>query len=145
MTAALAGARPAPRQFKLAQKSDINVTPFVDVMLVLLIIFMVVAPLATTTIRLDLPRAAPGSGRPLVLTISGDGAILLSDQALVQPVTLDGLAGALAAKGGANPAAQQVFLRAAPHVRYGRFMEVMNRLQESGYYHVGLVSEAVRS
>ncbi len=127
------------------QNSDINVTPFVDVMLVLLIIFMVAAPLATVSIRLDLPPAtppAPGEDppEPVYVSIQEGGALFLGDV----ETSLDTLPADLAAQiGGSNPTEERVFMRAQAEVRYEQFMEVMNRLQENGYYKVGLLNEDI--
>ena len=125
--------------------SDINVTPFVDVMLVLLIIFMVAAPLATASIRLDLPPAVPpppGTPEkdPVFITIQDSGSIFVVDQ----QSTIETLIGDLtAAVGGAAPAEERVFVRAQPDVQYQQFMEVMNTLQGAGWYKVGLLNEDI--
>ena len=119
MAAKLSGG--GKKRFDLGQNADINVTPFVDVMLVLLIIFMVTAPLATVSIKIDIPPAQA-------------------------PTTLDTMAASVAQSlGVANPTTQQVFIRADPHVKYGIFMGVVNRLQIDGYYKIGLISEEVQS
>ncbi len=130
----------------IAQNADINVTPFVDIMLVLLIIFMVAAPLATVSIRLDLPPATPPTGEepkePVYITIQDTGSIFLADQ----QTTIDTLAvDACAALGGGSPACQEerIFVRAQPEVRYNAFMEVMNELQAKGFYKVGLLNEDI--
>ncbi len=124
---------------------DINVTPFVDVMLVLLIIFMVAAPLATASIRLDLPPAVPpppGTPErdPVFITIQDSGSIFVVDD----QTTLDTLISDLtAAVGGVNPSDERVFVRAQPDVQYQQFMEVMNTLQGAGWYKVGLLNEDI--
>ncbi|HEX3918166.1 MAG TPA: biopolymer transporter ExbD [Caulobacteraceae bacterium] len=143
MAAALAGAG-ANRRFALGQNHDINVTPFVDVMLVLLIIFMVTAPLATTSIRVDLPPVIGqhDPSRPVNVSITEDGHVFVSGPRGELPVTLSDLAGGIASVLGAQPSPDlKVFVRADKHVRYGAFMSVMNRLQDDGFYKVGLVGE----
>ena len=127
----------------LEQLSEINMTPFIDVMLVLLIIFMVAAPLATVDIPVDLPAAAakpqPRPDRPLFLTMGADLALHLGDG----PVTRDGLGAALDAASGSDREAR-VFLRADRGVSYGEVVEVMNGLRQAGYLKVALVGlEAV--
>jgi biopolymer transport protein ExbD len=129
----------------IEQNADINVTPFVDIMLVLLIIFMVAAPLATVSIRLDLPPATPPSGEvdePVYITIQETGSIFIAErQTTIETLAAD----VCAALGGGTPACQQerVFVRAQPEVRYNQFMEVMNDLQENGFYKVGLLNEDI--
>jgi biopolymer transport protein ExbD len=150
MAMALAGASASRRQFKLGQNSDINVTPFVDVMLVLLIIFMVTAPLATTAIKVDLsPLRVTNSSeppQPVTISITEDGRIFASGPQGDQSVTLDGLAGGIARVLGAAPSGrQEILVRADQRVRYGAFMAVMNRLQTDGFYRVALVGEEVKS
>jgi biopolymer transport protein ExbD len=131
----------------ISQNADINVTPFVDIMLVLLIIFMVAAPLATVSIRLDLPPATPPAPNveqkePVYITIQDTGSIFLADQ----QTTIETLAAdACAALGGGFPACKEerIFVRAQPEVRYNNFMEVMNDLQKNGFYKVGLLNEDI--
>ena len=130
----------------ISQNSDINVTPFVDIMLVLLIIFMVAAPLATVSIRLDLPPATPPTGEepkePVYITIQDTGSIFIAEQqTTIETLAVD----VCAALGGGSPACQEerVFVRAQPEVTYDQFMEVMNALQEQGFYKVGLLNEDI--
>jgi biopolymer transport protein ExbD len=138
MTASLAGRATAGR-FTASHNHDINVTPFVDVMLVLLIVFIIAAPLATNTLKLDLPRADHGQAPPPKLTtvsIDGAGRIFVSSSArLDAPIDLDRLASALPPAGRAT----RVSVRADQRVRYGRFVQVLNRLQDDGYYNVDLI------
>ncbi|MFN4040449.1 MAG: biopolymer transporter ExbD [Brevundimonas sp.] len=126
------------------QNSDINVTPFVDIMLVLLIIFMVAAPLATVSIRLDLPPAVPNDDpnpeEPVYISIQESGELFIAEN----PTTLATLASdACAALGGANCRDERVFVRAQAEVQYNQFMEVMNTLQENGFFKVGLLNEDI--
>ncbi|MGZ9100427.1 MAG: biopolymer transporter ExbD [Brevundimonas sp.] len=131
----------------IEQNSDINVTPFVDIMLVLLIIFMVAAPLATVSIRLDLPPATPPVNpeqekEPVYITIQDTGSIFIAERA----TALETLAADVcAALGGGNPGCKEerVFVRAQPEVQYDQFMEVMNVLQENGFFKVGLLNEDI--
>jgi biopolymer transport protein ExbD len=124
-----------------------NVTPFVDVMLVLLIIFMVVAPIATTSIRLDIPPATPpkndNSKPPTFISIADNGQIYVSyGKNDIRPSQLERLPYDLpAALQSSNPTNERVFVRADRHVAYGRFMQVINQLQLDGYYKVGLIAE----
>lgn len=128
-------------KFTVNQNSDINVTPFVDVMLVLLIIFMVAAPLATVSIRLDLPPAVPSEGpkeEPTVVSIQQSGALYIGQQ----ETSPNRLAADLNAKFGiSRPTEEQVFVRADEEVRYIQFMDVLNALQDGGYYKIALIGE----
>jgi biopolymer transport protein ExbD len=123
---------------ELAENHEINVTPFIDVMLVLLIIFMVAAPLATVDVSVDLPASTavpqPRPDKPLFLTIKADDTLALGDAG----VAADGLAAALDAASG-NDKEQRVFLRADKQVDYDHLMKTMNLLRASGYLKVGLV------
>jgi biopolymer transport protein ExbD len=152
MAAKLAGG--GKKRFDLGQNSDINVTPFVDVMLVLLIIFMVTAPLATVSIKIDIPPAkAPTtpSKPPTYISIANNGQLFVSfatgpNSTAMQPTSLPTMAADVARSlAVANPTNEQVFIRADPHVRYGIFMSVVNQLQLDGYYKIGLISEEVQS
>ncbi|MGA2952464.1 MAG: biopolymer transporter ExbD [Caulobacteraceae bacterium] len=125
-----------------------NVTPFVDVMLVLLIIFMVVAPLATVSISLDLPpaKAPPPNAKdkpPTFISIQDSGQIFVSfGKSEIHPSSMDRLGADLAASlAVANPTNERVFIRADRHVRYRTFMDVINQLQLDGYYKIGLIAE----
>jgi biopolymer transport protein ExbD len=122
----------------LDEVHEINVTPFIDVMLVLLIIFMVAAPLATVDIAVNLPASTaqpqPRPEQPLYLTVKSDLTLALGDT----PVARELLSGTLdaAAKGDKET---RVFLRADKAVPYGEMMEVMNLLRAAGYLKVALV------
>jgi biopolymer transport protein ExbD len=136
-------------RFDLGQNSDINVTPFVDVMLVLLIIFMVAIPPATASIKLDLPPAIPPPPGtkvkdPILINIQGTGSIFIGEKG----TTLDALPADLAVVLRADdptlpPTEQRVYIRAQKTVRYGDFMAVMNSLQGNGYYQVALINEEI--
>jgi biopolymer transport protein ExbD len=122
----------------LEEAHDINVTPFIDVMLVLLIIFMVAAPLATVDVKVDLPAstaaAEPRPDRPLYLTLKADLTLVLADT----PVAADALAAALDQASGGDKG-QRVFLRADKAVSYGDLMQAMDDLRAAGYLKVALV------
>jgi biopolymer transport protein ExbD len=122
----------------LTEVHEINVTPFIDVMLVLLIIFMVAAPLATVDVTVDLPvstaKPQPRSDKPLFLTIKEDHSLALGNDTVAE----DDLGPALDAAS-ANDKDQRIFLRADKQVDYGALMEVMNRLRGVGYLKVALV------
>jgi len=144
MAARLAGNGKGGRE--LRQNADINVTPFVDVMLVLLIIFMVAAPLATSAIKIDLPAPVhpKPQHRPTFISIRKGGETYVVAETDTQKVAnLAGLAPVLASRlGGAGTATgQTVLIRADREVRYSEFMAVVNQLQRDGYYKVGLISE----
>jgi biopolymer transport protein ExbD len=122
----------------LAELHEINVTPFIDVMLVLLIIFMVAAPLATVDVAVDLPVSTaepqPRPDRPLFLTLKDDHSLTLGEAAVAE----DDLGPALDAASG-NDKDQRIFLRADKQVDYGALMELMNKLRSVGYLKVALV------
>jgi biopolymer transport protein ExbD len=128
---------------ELVEVHDINVTPFIDVMLVLLIIFMVAAPLATVDVPVDLPSStAPQQQRPpkpVYLTLKADGSLALGDS----PVTRDQLADVLATATDGDKD-QRIFLRGDRSVPYGDVMELMNDLRRAGYLKVALVGMEMR-
>jgi biopolymer transport protein ExbD len=117
---------------------EINVTPFIDVILVLLIIFMIAAPLATVDISVDLPTAnaepSPRPDKPLFLTIKSDLSLTLDSDPLNR-ATL----GATLDKATTGDKQQRIFLRADKTVPYGELMTLMNELRSAGYLHVALV------
>ncbi|MEM8595898.1 MAG: protein TolR [Pseudomonadota bacterium] len=124
--------------------SEINVTPFVDVMLVLLIIFMVAAPLLTAGVELNLPESAAGGldqpdEEPLTVSIDAAGAVF------VQNAALEGLqGGALTARFAAIRGVREtgaVYLRADRTLGYGRVMEVMGALSAAGFRSIALVTD----
>jgi biopolymer transport protein TolR len=122
--------------------SEINVTPFVDVMLVLLIIFMVAAPLLTVGVPIELPKTAatplPSEAEePLSISITQDGIILLQNED-IDPVTLITKLRAIAAERDDD----KVFLRADGNVPYQQVMEIMGALNAGGFKNIGLVTDA---
>jgi len=122
----------------LNEVHEINVTPFIDVILVLLIIFMIAAPLATVDISVDLPAAnaerTPRPDKPLFLTLKSDLSVSLDENTIKR----SGLAGALD-QATSGDKQQRVFLRADKTVPYGELMSLMNELRSAGYLHVALV------
>jgi biopolymer transport protein ExbD len=128
---------------ELAEVHEINVTPFIDVMLVLLIIFMVAAPLATVDVPVDLPssnveqRQRPP--KPVYLTIKADLSLAIGDDS----IAAGSLAAALDAATGNNKQ-ERIFLRADRSVPYGAVMQVMNELRAADYLRVALVGLEMR-
>lgn len=117
---------------------EINVTPFIDVMLVLLIVFMVAAPLATVDIKVDLPQSEAQQqqrpNKPIYLTLKSDQTLALGDT----PVTFDALRAALDAASGHDPT-QRIFLRGDKTVPYEAVMQTLDALRAAGYYKIALV------
>jgi biopolymer transport protein ExbD len=126
------------------QNAEMNVTPFVDVMLVLLIIFMVAAPLATVSVPVDLPPAADRApatppAEPVYVSLQKDGSLFIGERHVDAANLVPEVA--RAAKGDRS---QRIFVRCDQHLMYGKLMDVMNRLQDAGYDKVGLVAEDVQ-
>jgi biopolymer transport protein TolR len=123
--------------------AEINVTPFVDVMLVLLIVFMVTAPLLTVGVPVDLPKTrAPALGQdrePLSITIKRDGTIFLQKQQVPEDDLVQRLTAI--ASNGYN---QRIFVRGDTAANYGEVMEVMGVLAAAGFTHIGLVTDVVK-
>jgi len=142
MAAKLSGAQGGKT---IGQNSDINVTPFVDIMLVLLIIFMVVAPLATVSIKLDLPPAVPNNDpnpkEPVYVSIQEGGKLFIGPK----EVTIENLPAEVCAALQPTPNCrdERLFVRAQPEVKYDQFMEVMNSMQTNGFLKVGLLNEDI--
>ncbi|MGE0063422.1 MAG: TonB system transport protein ExbD [Xanthobacteraceae bacterium] len=122
----------------LGELHEINVTPFIDVMLVLLIIFMIAAPLATVDISVDLPSSTaerqPRPDKPLFVTLKSDLSVTLGNDTIQR----NGIGAALDSAT-SNDREQRVFLRADKSVPYGELMTLMNELRTAGYLHVALV------
>ena len=123
---------------ELDEAHEINVTPFIDVMLVLLIIFMVAAPLATVDLPVDLPQASaapqPRPDKPVFLTVKADHTLAVGETV----VNEDALGPALDQASGGDKE-MRVFLRADRTIDYGELMDVMSALRRSGYLKVALV------
>lgn len=129
-------------KFHVEANSDINVTPFVDVMLVLLIIFMVAAPLATVSVEVKLPKATakpqPNPQKPVYISLKKDSSLYIGNN----ETTIDQLGDDLKkAIGQRDPEQERIFIRCDRLTRYADFMQVMNKLQDSGFYSVALVGE----
>ena len=122
--------------------AEINVTPMVDVMLVLLIIFMVSAPLLTVGVPLDLPQTQAKSldqeKNPLTLSVNLKGEVFLNDTAIALDDLVPKLKAITDARGGAD---ERIFVRGDKHVDYGTVMRVMGRLSAAGFRRVALVTE----
>ncbi|MGZ5925717.1 MAG: protein TolR [Rhizomicrobium sp.] len=123
--------------------SEINVTPFVDVMLVLLIVFMVTAPLLTVGVPVDLPKTrAPALGQdkePLSVTVSRDGKIYLQKEVVTEEALVPKLQAI-----SQNGYDQRIFVRGDMTVDYGRVMVVMGLLASAGFTHIGLVTDVAK-
>jgi TonB system transport protein ExbD (group 1) len=133
-------------KYQEEQNSEINVTPFVDVMLVLLIIFMVAAPMASVNVKVALPpaiaKASPNPPKPIYISLQSNGRIFIQDSQTDLATLGDDLRASLGAK--RNPTKERIFIRADKEVLYGDFMGVMNMLQDNGFYSVALVGEDKR-
>ncbi|MEM6832161.1 MAG: ExbD/TolR family protein [Pseudomonadota bacterium] len=123
--------------------AEINVTPFVDVMLVLLIVFMVTAPLLTLAVPLDLPRAdaqsMPDDNKPLTISIDAEGAVFIEDEEVPMDDLLPKLAEVLKARDGD----ERIYVRGDEGIDYGRVIEVVSRINRSGFNKVALVTKPV--
>lgn len=125
-----------------APMSEINVTPFVDVMLVLLIIFMVSAPLLTTGVPIDLPsvggQTLEGEAEPLTVSIDEGGRVFLQES----EIPLGEIAARLdaIASNGADSVQGRIFVRAADGVGYGEVVQVMSAINSAGFSRIGLVT-----
>jgi len=128
------------RRSRYRPLAEINVTPMVDVMLVLLIIFMVTAPLMTSGVSVDLPKtnAQPlnSDSEPLTVSIKADGSIFLQEQA----VDVGDLVAKLQAISKNNPE-RRIFVRGDKDLAYGRIMEVMGTITQGGFTKVALLAE----
>ncbi|MFT7059625.1 MAG: biopolymer transport protein TolR [Pseudorhodobacter sp.] len=122
--------------------SEINVTPFVDVMLVLLIIFMVAAPLLTVGVPIELPRTAASAlpeeqEEPLTITMAADGRLLIQTQEVAEGELIPKLLAVAAER-----TSDKVFLRADGTIPYARVAQVMGALNAGGFRNIGLVTDA---
>ncbi|HAF43187.1 MAG TPA: ExbD/TolR family protein [Sphingobium sp.] len=140
---AMSGPPSGRRGRQRAPMADINVTPLVDVMLVLLIIFMVTAPLLVTGVPVNLPETrAKGldqDAKPTVLSIDRDGGLFI-DEAQVSDADLPDRLAEIASAHAGQPEPPQIFLRADTALDYGRVMRVMGELNRAGLNKVSLVS-----
>ncbi|MFQ5971653.1 MAG: protein TolR [Alphaproteobacteria bacterium] len=128
------------RRAKRRTVTDINVAPFVDVMLVLVVIFMIAAPLLTVGVPVDLPKARVDpineEREPLVVTVDKEGRIYLQEAEIEQ----EALAPRLAAVSETNPDLR-IFVRGDREINYGRVMEVMGLVTDAGFTRVALIAE----
>ena len=140
MAGALASRRTGRGAARMRPMAEINVTPFVDVMLVLLIVFMVAAPLLTVGVAVDLPKTAaqpiPDQGEPLTVTVAGDGVIYLQET----QVTLEELVPRLMAMSKAGYE-QRIYIRGDQTRPYGEVAVVMGRINAAGFRQIGLVMD----
>ena len=127
-------------RYTISQNAAINVTPFVDVMLVLLIIFMVAAPLATKSINLDFPPTErPTSVKPpepTFISIQNGGTIFIGDRPTTRRALISDLRSSASVR-------DRIMIRAEAEVPYGDFMGVMNELKANGFRQVGLIGEDI--
>jgi biopolymer transport protein TolR len=145
MAASLNGGPNGPggrgRRTRSRPLAEMNVTPLVDVMLVLLIIFMVTAPLMTSGVPVDLPKATAqplnSDSEPLTVSINAQGTIFLKDQQVQLPELVTALQ-AMAQ----NDATRRIFVRGDKDLPYGRIMEVMGTITQGGFTKVALLAEA---
>ena len=141
MAAQLAGPG-AGGKYSIKQNSEINVTPFVDVMLVLLIIFMVAAPLASVSVPIELPTAvAPPTTtppKPIYISIQKDGSLFVGNFRSSKDDMAADLKKQIVKR---DPTKERIYIRADKQARYGAFMDVMIKLQDNGFYQVALVGE----
>jgi biopolymer transport protein TolR len=141
--AGAAGRRRGRRRGGKAVMSEINVTPMVDVMLVLLIIFMVSAPLMTVGVPIDLPKTKAKSldqdNQPLTLSVSTQGQVFLQNSEVPADQLVDKLKAVTDARGGLD---ERIFVRGDKNVQYGAVMQVMGRLSAAGFKRMSLVTES---
>lgn len=128
------------RRKRSAPMSEINVTPMVDVMLVLLIVFMVAAPLMTVGVPIDLPETQAQSldtpSNPITLTITSEGAVFIGEEAVALGEVVARL-GSLVE----DPGEQRIYLRGDAQADYGAVMRVMGTLSGAGYSQIGLITD----
>ena len=140
MGAKLSG--PGAGKYSVEANSEINVTPFVDIMLVLLIIFMVAAPMAVVSVEVALPPAvapvSPNPPKPVFISIQSNGSVYIADYQTDIASLGDDLRAAIGTR---SPGRERIFIRADKDTLYGDFMGVMNQLQDNGFYSVALVGE----
>ena len=133
------GSRRGRRRASKRPMSEINVTPMVDVMLVLLIVFMVAAPLLTVGVPIDLPQTKAKElnteAKPITVSVTPEGAIFLGDQ----PVQLEGLIDAITTQS-AGAADQRIYVRGDQTANYGAVMKVMGVLSAGGFSKIGLIT-----
>ncbi len=129
-------------RYTVQQNADINVTPFVDVMLVLLIIFMVAIPPATTAIKIDMPPPshADGGKPPVFISVMGPDDYYIGGRKTSKAQLIGDLIAALNSR---NPYEERVLVRGDKDVQYNDFVGVLNELQQHGFTRVGLINEDI--
>lgn len=142
MASVISGGRPRVGGRRTFQaRSDVNITPLVDVMLVLMIIFMVAAPMLTVGVPVDLPtasgQAASSQGEPIIISINAEGKLFLQDT----EVNIEGL-GAQLSLITQNNAGAPLFVRGDKAVPYGKIVGLMAAMAEAGYSKVALLAES---
>ena len=141
---AMGGPPSAKRGARRAPMADINVTPLVDVMLVLLIIFMIAAPLLTVGVPVDLPKTAAATineqVEPLTITVNGQGQIYIQESEVAEDQLVPRLQAIVR-----NKADQRIFVRGDKAINYGRVMEVMGLVSAAGFDKVALIAEMPQS
>jgi len=141
MNIAAAGGRSKRRRRPVM--SEINVTPFVDVMLVLLIVFMVSAPLLTVGVPIDLPqsqaKALEQNNEPLTISVNNQSQIFLQNDEIKLDDLLPKLQAIIGARGGTSN--DLIYIRGDRTVAYGMMMRVMGRISSAGYHRIALVTE----
>jgi biopolymer transport protein TolR len=134
------GGRRSNRRYRKGRFTEINVTPFVDVMLVLLIVFMVTAPMLTAGVTVDLPdseaAALPGQDEPLTLSIQQDGSLFIQETKVSAETLLPKLKAIVGEK-----LDTRIFVRADSRLDYGEVMGVVGRVSSAGFRKVALVTE----
>jgi biopolymer transport protein TolR len=142
MSAGVAGGAGRRRHQRRPVMAEINVTPMVDVMLVLLIIFMVSAPLLTVGVPLDLPQTQAKTldqdKEPLTVSVNGKGEVYLQNTEIPVEELVAKLKAITEARGGAE---ERIFVRGDQKVEYGMVLKVMGRISAAGFRRVALVSE----
>ena len=136
------GGRRGRRRGRSKAMSEINITPFVDVMLVLLIIFMVAAPLLTVGVPIQLPETAASAlpmpqEEPLTITMTADGLLMIQETEYAEAELIPKLTAIAASR-----ADKKVFLRADGQIPYARVAQVMGALSAGGFTDIGLVTDA---
>ena len=135
------GGRRGRRRGKSAAMSEINVTPFVDVMLVLMIIFMVAAPMLTVGVPIELPKTAATAlpaeqEEPLTITMTADGLLMIQTQEVAEGELIPKLQAVAAER-----TSDKIFLRADGAIPYARVAQVMGALNNGGFHNIGLVTD----
>ena len=129
-------------KYAVEHNNEINVTPFVDIMLVLLIIFMVASSVSTVSVEVTLPiavaKAQENPPKPVFISIQTDGSVFIGDGRSSYATLGTDLTSMI---GRRDPTKERIFIRADQQTRYGDFMQAMNALQDAGFYSVALVGE----